>query len=365
MQASEQVIPQSQDEIDLFEMAVALWCRKGLIVIIAAVTVCLAIVYLVYTPRVYEAKVYLSEVQSADVAILNAANRYMSQPVESSGDSFSASQAIASVTNGAAFALLQKNLNSIAIATSYFKQDMEVVYRKLGRDESVNELVREKFLKSLAVVRPAKDDDFLTVAFQYTDPVLTAKWLNGYIKYVDKQTKQELLHAARDNKSLAIDEYHKQIDSLRSVYAQRLQDRLIRLEEAYNIAKKLGFNKPAASNAGNKTLFGNLDESLMYVRGYEVLQAELDALKSRSHRDPFIPEIRPIQERINYLKSISYDENALKIVSVDSWAMEPERSVKPNKILIILLAGLVGGMLGILVALIKWAIDNRKKALLQ
>lgn len=359
MQTSSLAGQQPQDEIDLWELIAALWARRGLIATVVVIAIGLAGAYLIYTPKVYEAKVYLSEVQPADIAILNVVDNYMSQPLE---DGMPASRPSSQVTKESAFELLQKNLGSIAMAVAYFKQDIEAAYRAAGETASANELVKNEFLKSLSIVRPGKDSEYLTLTYQYTDPALTAKWLNGYISYVEKQTKQELLQAARDNKALAIDEYQKQIASLRSVYAQRLQDRVVLLEEAYNIAKKLGFKKPAASNVGNKALISNLDESLLYMRGAEVLQAELDALKSRKQRDPFIPEIRPLQERISYLESISYDANALKIVSVDGWAEEPEKSVKPNSVLILLLAGIFGGMLGVLVALIKWSIDSRRQA---
>ncbi|WP_169335541.1 Wzz/FepE/Etk N-terminal domain-containing protein [Dasania marina] len=352
---------QAQDEIDLFELMAELWARKALIAAIIVGAICLAVAYLIYTPKVYEAKVYLSEVQPADIAILNVVDSYMSQ---SSGDAMPISRPSSPVTKESAFALLQKNLNSIAMATAYFKQDIEAIYRAGGSTGSVNELAKNNFLKSLNITKPGKNSDYLTVAYQYTDPAYTAKWLNGYIHYVNNQTKQELLQAARVNKALAIDAYHKQIASLRMVYAQRLQDRIVLLEEAYAIAKKLDFRKPAASSIGNKTLVSKLDESLLYIRGYEVLEAEIEALKSRKEKDPYIPEIRPIQERISYLESIAYDKDVLKVASIDSWAAEPERSVRPSKVLVLMFAVFAGGLLGVLVTLIKWVVENRRNRLL-
>ncbi|WP_328505079.1 MULTISPECIES: GNVR domain-containing protein [Dasania] len=266
----------------------------------------------------------------------------------------------AAVTKELAFALLQKNLNSIAMATAYFKQDMEGVYRQGGDKRSVAELVRGGFLKSLGVTKPDKGSEYLAVTYQYMDPRYTAKWLNGYISYVDNKTRHELLKAAIDNKVLAINEYKKQVASLRSVYEKRLQDRIVLLEEAYSIAKQLGFEKPVSSNAGNKILISNLDESLLYMRGSEVLRAELDALKSRTQRDSFIPDIRFIQEKITYLESLTFNVNEIKVVNIDGWAVEPESSVKPKKALVLVLAGMLGGLLGVFVVLIQWAIDNRK-----
>ena len=339
--------PSQDDEIDLFELAAALWNRKWVILIITSIVIALAAVYLMITPKVYEAKVIISETQGANVTQLNVGKAQLGQYAQS-------------VTSPSAFALFQKKLHSRSVAMVYFKEHIEPVYRMNGSVASVNSLLDNNFLKSILVVQPTNKSIYLTVTHQYTDPVLAAEWLNGYLRYVALKTKEELVDSAQSNKALAINEYEKEITSLRTIYSRRLQDKITGLEESFSIAKKLNIQKPADSNLTEKVRSSELDESLLYMRGYEVLRAEIDSLEARKSPDPFIKEIRFIQEKISYLNSVEYDIATLNVVNVDGWAAEPERSIKPKKTLVLILAGLFGGMLGVFVSLILWVISKRK-----
>ena len=213
----------------------------------------------------------------------------------------------------------------------------------------------------MSVINPSKNSIYLSVANQYTDSALAAEWLNGYLSYIEGKTKEELVISAEHNKALAVKEYEKEIISLRTIYSRRLQDKIILLEEAYKIAKKLNIQTPFVSNLSEKVRSSSMDESLLYMRGYEVLRAEIDSLKSRELLDPFISKIRPIQEKISYLDSVEYDVATLEIVNVDAWAAEPERSIKPKKKLVLVLAGLLGGVVGVFLALVFWLLSKRKQ----
>ncbi len=340
-------IQTQEDEIDLFELAAALWQRKWVVVGVTTLTIALAVAYLLITPKVYEAKVIISETQSVNVTQLNVGEEQLGQYSQS-------------VTSLSVFTLFQKNLQSRSLVMAYFKEHVEPVYRSKGSDASANNLLDNAFLKSISVTKPGKNSVYLSVAHQYTDTALAAQWLNGYLGYIEQKTKEELVTSANHNKALAVKEYEKEITSLRTVYSQRLQDKIILLEEAYKIAKKLNIKKPAMSGLADKMPSNSLDESLLYMRGYEVLRAEIDSLKSRELLDPFIEKIRPIQEKISYLDSVEYELTELEVINVDAWADEPEQSIKPKKALVLILAGLLGGMLGVFVSLIMWAVSKRK-----
>lgn len=348
MQKLESLSSSSQsDEIDLFELCSVLWSRKLIVIIAALVTIALAVAYLWHTSKVYEAKVYISEAQPADVALLNVGKEQLGQYAES-------------VTSKSVYYLFQKNMGSRALAMLYFKSDVEPVYRDLGVEGTASQLLNNGFLNGIRVVKPGKASEYLTVSYEYVDPKMTFQWLNGYVQFVIMKTEEELVNAAKHSKVLAIDSYKKKMNSLRAIYTQGLQDQIIRLEEALGIAKKLGFKKSAGSNISEKVQSRELDESLMYMRGTEVLQAEIEALKGRSQVDPFISGIRPLQEKINYLESVTYGDALINIVAVDGWAEQPEHSIRPKKSLVLVLAGLLGGMLGVFIALIQWAVSNRK-----
>ena len=331
-----------EDEIDLFELASALWQRKWMIIGVTSVVVLLAFAYLFVTPKVYESKILISEVQSADVAQLNAGQVIFEQSTPE-------------YTSESAYNLFQTRLQSRTLAMDYFSEHVQPVYRSNGNETGSGKLL-ERFLKSISVSKAGSNSDYLTVAHQYTNPKLTAEWLNGYVRYIELKTKEELVNAAALNKSLIVNKYEKEMASLRVIYSRRLQDNIIRLEEAYKIAKKLNFKAPISTNA----LLNSQDESPLYMKGYDVLGAEIESLKSRKEVDPFIEKIRPIQEKINYLESVLYNSETLNIVNIDGWALSPEYSIKPKKVLILVLAGLLGGMLGVFVSLIMWSVSKKR-----
>lgn len=336
------------DEIDLFELIAALWHRKWVIVAVSAVFIVLSSFYLVITPKIFEAEVLISEAQSVNLAQLNVGKEQL--------DSYAQS-----VLPKTVYSLYQKKLRSRRLAMSYFTENIEPIYRQNGSISSANNLLESVFLNSFSVTGSDDDSLYLTAKFKYTDPVLAAEWLNGYLRFVEEETKEELVNSALHNKSQAVSEYEQQIVSLRTIYKRKLQDQIIRLTEAYGIAKQLNIKAPLISRITVKMPSSELDESLLYMRGYDVLGAEIKMLRSREIIDPFIPEIRPIQEKINYLDSVKYDITNLEVINVDAWANVPERSIKPRKAQVLVIAGLLGGAFGGLFAFILWFLARRSQ----
>ena len=51
----------------------------------------------------------------------------------------------------------------------------------------------------------------------------------------------------------------------------------------------------------------------------------------------------------------------MKLVSIDRKALEPMQPVKPRKALLILLGLLLGGMLGVLIVLVRYFVATRQQ----
>ncbi|MFD2229725.1 Wzz/FepE/Etk N-terminal domain-containing protein [Alkalimarinus sediminis] len=340
------------DEIDLLELISVLWRRKWLIVAITFMAIAIAAAYLLLAPRIYEAKVSISEAQSVDVAQLNAGKEQLGAYAQS-------------VSPESVYALFQKKLKSRSLAMAYFKEHVEPVYREQGFTQSDNFLLDKKFLSAISSSSSNKAGASLVVSHQHNEPALAAEWLNTYLRFIEQQTKNNLIESAVHNKTLAIKEYQQEIVSLRTTYRRSLQDKIVRLEEAFTIAKKLEIKKPQSNAVRQADTESEFDEGVLYLRGYEALGAEIAALKSREVADAFIEKIRPIQEKISYLESIVYDVGLLEVISVDAWAYEPEKSIKPKRGLVLVLAGLLGGMTGLFVSLILSSIAKRRERINQ
>ena len=169
---------------------------------------------------------------------------------------------------------------------------------------------------------------------------------------------------------------------------------LAALESAIITAKSLNIIKPTTYLDQNEKLvpgqvsvrneFGTV-EAPLYLRGTELLQAEYDALVRDMKLIEFDPELiqlnteletllsnreiemlelrtddtlaiwkslKPIQERINALNQIDSSYRGLDVVRIEKKASVPKSPIKPKKTLIVLLGGVLGGMLGVFIALV-------------
>ena len=194
---------------------------------------------------------------------------------------------------------------------------------------------------------------------------------------------------------LALKVKQDQIDVLRSELEREREGKVIVLKQAMSIAKKLGIVKPTTLRSEVERANMNTSTSIsadisnaaepLYLRGVEFLQAELDALikdqdfektsavlrkliselaiieKDReisalsnvSDDSPFIYEkLSPISEDIYAMESFDDTYPNLKFARISKYPSLPKSPIKPKKILIVLLGGVLGGMLGVFIALV-------------
>ena len=94
----------------------------------------------------------------------------------------------------------------------------------------------------------------------------------------------------------------------------------------------------------------NLDE--LYLRGSKALAAEIKVLKARVSDDPFIDQVRIFQEELETLRAITAASSPIAPVHIDRQAIVPEKPERPKKFLVLVISILLGGMLGLFVALV-------------
>lgn len=73
-----------------------------------------------------------------------------------------------------------------------------------------------------------------------------------------------------------------------------------------------------------------------------------------------MPNRQNLKKELALLKNTNVDFDSLEIVRIDQIAHTPYRTTKPNKKLIVAVALLLGGMLGVAIALIQAAIAHRR-----
>lgn len=336
---------QYDDEIDLFELWDGLVQEKWLIFIILTITLLGAGFYLLIAKPVYKSEIYFLPPLEKDVQSLNMQNmQNMQNNTRYSTD--------------AVYQQFLQNLQSRSLRKQFFVQNN--LYELLADEKDnldVNLVFQKYFHEKMVLAKPkSKENDvFAQMSFELFDAEFSAQLLNDFSSFVEIKTRNQLFNDARfeienDRKSLI-----EQIQGKRALAKQRREDRLAYLSEALAVAKSIGLVEPMINQSSN-----NLN--MEYMRGYKAIQSEIDVLKNRQSDDPFIEGIRNLQEQIAYFDSIKLNEKDIRVVRIDQEAFIPEKPVKPKKALILAVAGVLGLMLGVFIALIRRAVKNRVKA---
>ena len=194
-----------------------------------------------------------------------------------------------------------------------------------------------------------------------------------------------------------------ELKALRQQLKVARSDRMAQLSEAIGIAKTLGIQKPTTPSAlGDSVRSGdtsvmrteiNNQQIPLYFMGVEALGAEravlqqrktddftaeriaeiarelqllqsnreVEVLKQRQNEDLFLSGVEPLRAEIVRLGGVAnLDISNLKLVSVDREAVEPLGPIKPKRVLIVLFAGVLGALAGILIVLLKHFVVLRR-----
>jgi len=271
-----------------------------------------------------------------------------------------------------------------------------------------------------------------------TTDTLDRKTINDKIASLrSKASNERLAEISRLEEADQIDRkgIEEKISTLRYSAKERRLDRISTLKEATKIAHSLDLVDPIgyklkkitdsiALNSQVLTDFSNRTPQL-YTRGYEALDAEITSLsnrkiddpfikelrdlqdrlqqlkynekiavlKTRNSDDPFIPELRELQEKLNLLEynrkveqlksrqnddpfiaslrdkenqvarleSIHIDPATVKTARLDQAAYTPEKRIKPKRRLIVVLGLMLGLMLGVFAAFFVNFLENQRE----
>ncbi len=209
----------------------------------------------------------------------------------------------------------------------------------------------------------------------------------SFLEQALKERRSNTITKLTEETELSIKQTQDRLKARKSFLLRNREDRIIELTEAIKIAKKLNFKKPSTLSGLSQrtptngqieinTEIRNQGEPL-YLRGTDLLSAELDnlknfpkdafldieireletellklennrqieILKTRKKDIAFSQELQNLREKINALNNTHFPEN-YQITFLNNSANSPEKPIKPKKVLIIALSLLVGSILG-------------------
>ncbi|WP_313089509.1 Wzz/FepE/Etk N-terminal domain-containing protein [Pseudomonas sp.] len=353
------------EEIDLVELAKALWSQKLIIIGATLVGAAAALMYALLSTPVYEAEATVLPPMLSDIAAYNAGRTesalYTSGDNEGSDRSPQAT--LKPFTVNDVYAVFTRNLRSLSLRRAIFN-DIYLPSLPEAEREGPRDTLWGRFNELVTITSPDKQrPELFEVTVRQSTPDLAAAWTNEFISRAARASERDMRENVASELNTRIHSIERRIASLRSTAQQRREDRIAILREALVVATEVGVSSPqvtAGRTASSDELSAFVDGSLTYMRGAKAIQAEMKVLESRQSDDPFIPELRGLQEQLAFLKTVDLEPASVSVFTLDSAAEVPETPIKPKKPLIIALGVVLGGMLGVFIALVRVVV--RRKA---
>ncbi|MFZ3155517.1 Wzz/FepE/Etk N-terminal domain-containing protein [Pseudomonas sp.] len=404
----------SNDEIDLVALFQALWAQKVLIVLVTLLVGMLALAYAFLATPEYQVKSVVRPAAIKDLDALNSTGVYELTPEQAmqrigasldSYDSrlefFRANQGLFEALrepnrsleqtferfNNEAFKMLQPDAKKTDNLSAYigiqltYPQDVDGVALLNGLVGYVLQHERERIADDLAVM------------IQNRLNQLDLKMAAARASY--EASKESKIAELQEADNLKRAELQDELKALRQQLKTHRDNRIAQLDEAARIAKALDIVKPTTPSAlgevGREAQGSiirtevNNQQIPLYFMGSEALEAEraalrqrrsddftepriaqiakelqllannrqIETLKKRENEDLFLKDLAVWREEAARLRNLQVDASNLKLVSIDQLAVEPLRPIKPKKALILALGLVLGGMLGLFIALIR------------
>lgn len=402
------------DEIDLAALCQALWAQKLAIVLVTLLVGMLALAYAFLATPEYQVQSVVRPAAIKDLDALNRTGVYELTPeqamqrVGASLDSYDSRLEFFRANQGLFEALRQPNRSLEQTFESFNKEAFKMLQPDSKKTDNLSayvgiQLAYPQGVDGVALVNGLVDyvlqrereriADDLAVVIQNRLNQLDLKMAAARASYeASKEAKiAELLEA--DNLKRA--ELQDELKALRQQLKTRRDNRIAQLDEAARIAKALGIAKPTTpSSLGEvermtqgsviRTEVNN-QQIPLYFMGSETLEAERDTLRQRrsddftepriaqiakelqllannrqvevlnkrENEDLFLKDLATWREEAARLRSLQVDVSSLKLVDIDQVALEPLRPINPQKALILALGLVLGGMLGIFIALVR------------
>lgn len=331
--------PHASDEIDLVALLGGLWEQRAVIAILTALVFSITAGYAFLARPYYESRVGLLPPNVSDIAEYNLGR---------------AESGLKSLDVQDVFSIFLRSLNSESLRRAFFDQ-FYIPSQKSGA-EIPKDLLWEKFSKVLTVVPKKGRPDYWEVRVGGTDSVVAAAWVDAFVSMAAARAEESMRQNISGEVSARVQAIEQQIEVLRTTVKQRREDRIAVLKEALEVADSVGLDTPQGtmwqtfSTNGPSSAF---DGSPLYLRGAKAIRAELEVLTQRRSDDPFIPELRSLQERLQFLKAMDAVPQKTAVFAQDGPTQIPDRPIKPKKTLILALGMVLGVMLGVFVALVR------------
>lgn len=381
---------QDDDTIDLGALLRGLFQQWLLIGSVTAGITVLAIIVVLMLPNKYRVEAVISQPTSREIQPLLAQSV---EPITAAevGRSF--------LVNIRSYGLVEAALNASGLmdqltdGEQLSEEDKVTTIRSL-RDNLTIEPVDLSFLGETDTTSLEN----VSVSLLSTKPSDTKRFLDELIERAAERTLttyKNNIEAARD---IRIAKIHSQINSIEQAAQTKLENRIFQLEQAASIASSLNIESPTtweslARGADNAQYINLRDQSDndLFLQGTRILQAQLEGLKNddaarlfesgihetqvitpdaaNNSDDPSRPLLTSrtvssteLRGELASLQAININLQNVSLIDADNQARVPANAEAPKRKLIVVAAFVLGGFIGIFIALIRLAVRGDETA---
>ena len=336
----------ASDEIDLRELMLVLWRQKLLIMLVTLMFSLGGIAYALLAPQQWSASAVVAEPKPEEMTPMLKVSK------------------LATVLGLGGFPsgkdLYQEfilEFNSYENRRDYLKASplFTEVVKNDGLDGKAQVRWLRDWSKSVTAQPVDKKGEVPGVELKFAAPTSekSLAMLEGYIDYIIKLQQKQLIQRLAEQRDLQLDGMNTEYRIMQEDTKRTLQQEIVELAMANKVAKAAGVSAPLENY--------NAQDRFLISLGSKGLEEKLSLLKSID-LEVYQPTLQSLQVKMARLKSISLDGIAFRPFSYLDAPDEPLSRDKPKRPLIVVLATLLGGMLGVGIVLVKHAFRRPDEA---
>ncbi|HEB4995568.1 TPA: hypothetical protein R0E73_004508 [Aeromonas hydrophila subsp. hydrophila] len=330
----------SSEEIDLRELMVVLWRQKLLIVLIAGVFAVGGIFYALLAPQQWSAKAVITEPKPEDL-----------QPMQKVARSAAALGLTGFPDGKGLYQEFVQEFNSYKNRSAYLKTSP--LFANEVTTKALDEKAQRRWLRDwgkLVVAQPVdKKGETLDIEIAFAAPTNddSLAMLKGYVDYIVTLQQQQLMRRLGEQRTLQLEEMGTRYTVMKEEAKRTLQQEISEIALANSVAKAAGVSTPLER-------IGITQDRFSIALGSKGLEEKMTLLKSVDLAF-YQPGLQQLQAQMDRLKRVSLEGISFRPFSYLDAPEEPLSRDKPKRPLVVVLATLLGGMLGVGVVLVRHA----------
>ncbi|HDX8352745.1 TPA: hypothetical protein RQM97_000676 [Aeromonas dhakensis] len=327
------------DEIDLRELVLVLWRQKLLILLIAGVFAIAGIAYALLAPQIWSANAVIQPPQKSDLLpMLRVASQAKLLGITDFPDNKTIYDEFVREFN------TYDNRRDFLKDSPFFKEQIQAA--KL--DERGQRLwIREwsKFITAKTVDKNRGIPD-VTLSISADSPGQSFTMLESYIQFIIAKQQQRLIRELTEQQSIQLDTLMTSLRLTKEDAERSLKNEIEDIVLTISVATAAGAERPLENY--------NNGERFSITLGTKGLEAKLKLLKAID-LSVYQPKLADLQAQIDRLKQVKLDGITFRPFSYLDAPEEPLSRDKPKRAMIVVLATLLGGMLGMGIVLVRYA----------